>query len=48
MRGPLEIPPYYAALIVCALTLIGLVYAEGWTWPLEAAAVIIPVSLLFG
>ena len=48
MRGPLEIPPYYAALIVCALTLIGLVYAEGRTWPLRAATVMIPLSLLVG
>ena len=43
-----RIQPRHAMLIVCALVLCGLVYAEGWTWPLEAAAVIIPVSLLFG
>jgi len=43
-----RIQPRYAVLIVCALALCGLVYAEGWTWPLEAAAVTIPMSLLFG
>jgi hypothetical protein len=43
-----RIQPRHAMLIVCALVLCGLVYAEGWTRPLEAAAVIIPVSLLFG
>jgi hypothetical protein len=35
-----EIPPYYAALIVCTVTLLALVYAEGWIWPLKAAACI--------
>jgi hypothetical protein len=25
-----------------------LVFAEGWTWPLKAAACMIPVSLLIG
>jgi hypothetical protein len=25
-----------------------LVYVEGWIWPLKAAAVIMPVSLLIG
>jgi hypothetical protein len=28
--------------------LAGLVYAEGWIWPLKAAAVILPVSFLVG
>jgi hypothetical protein len=35
-------------LVVCALALVALVCAEGWTWPLKAAAVMIPVSLLVG
>jgi hypothetical protein len=35
-----------AALLVCILALAALVYAEGWIWPLKAAAVMIPVSLL--
>jgi len=35
-----------ATLIVCAGALAVLVYAEGWIWPLKAAAVMIPVSLL--
>ena len=48
MRTPIEIPPYYAALIVCTVTLDALVYAEGWIWPLKAAACMIPVSLLIG
>jgi hypothetical protein len=48
MRSPIEIPAYYAALIVCAVTLLVLVHAEGWIWPLKAAACMIPVSLLIG
>jgi hypothetical protein len=45
---PIEIPPFYAALIVCTVALLALVYAEGWIWPLKAAACMIPVSLLIG
>ncbi len=30
------------------LPLVALVYSEGWTWPLKAAAVMIPISLLIG
>lgn len=48
MRYPVAIPPRLAILLVCAATLIGLVYAEGWTWPLRVAAVMIPVSYLIG
>jgi hypothetical protein len=48
MRNPIEIPPQHAVLVVCALTLLVLVYAEGWIWPLKAAACMIPVSLLLG
>jgi hypothetical protein len=48
MRYRYEIPARKAALIVCAVMLAGLVYAEGWIWPLKAAAVILPVSLLVG
>jgi hypothetical protein len=48
MRNRIDIQPRHAALIVCTLALCGLVFAEGWTWPLEAAALMIPVSLLLG
>ena len=48
MRYRYEISPRKAALIICAAVLVSLVYAEGWTWPLKAAAVILPVSLLVG
>ncbi len=48
MRYRFEIPPHYVMLIVCAVALIGLVHAEGWIWPLKAAAVMIPVSFLVG
>jgi hypothetical protein len=48
MRRPLEIPPRTVLLLACAATLVGLVLAEGWTWPLKAAAVMIPVSYLIG
>jgi hypothetical protein len=30
MRRRIEISPYDAALIVCAVTLLALVHAEGW------------------
>jgi hypothetical protein len=48
MRYRFEIPPHYVMLIACAVALIGLVHAEGWIWPLKAAAVMIPVSFLVG
>jgi hypothetical protein len=48
MRRRIDISPYDAALIVCALTLLELVHAEGWIGPLKAAAVMIPVTLLIG
>ena len=48
MRYRVEIPLRHALLIACALALAGLVYAEGWTWPLKAAAVMIPVTFLIG
>ncbi|HUC69606.1 MAG TPA: hypothetical protein VMS01_00275 [Stellaceae bacterium] len=46
MRFRIGIPPRQALLLVCAALLAGLVYAEGWIWPLKAAAVMIPVSFL--
>ena len=46
MRRRFEIGPREATLVLCALLLAVLVYAEGWIWPLKAAAVMIPVSLL--
>jgi hypothetical protein len=47
-RNPLPIAARDAVLIVCAGALAALVYAEGWIWPLKAAAVMIPISLLIG
>jgi hypothetical protein len=44
----IEIRPRHAVLFICAAALIALVYAEGWIWPLKAAAVLIPVSFLAG
>jgi hypothetical protein len=46
MRNRIALPPRHTLLIVCAAVLAGLVYAEGWIWPLKAAAVMIPVSFL--
>jgi hypothetical protein len=46
MRYRFEIRSREAALVACSLALLALVYAEGWIWPLKAAAVMIPVSLL--
>ena len=46
MRRRFEIRTREMTLIVCTLALALLVYAEGWIWPLKAAAVLIPVSLM--
>ncbi|HEV2301075.1 MAG TPA: hypothetical protein VGR91_05840 [Stellaceae bacterium] len=48
MRRRIEIPPHELILVFCAASLLALVYAEGWIWPLKMAAVMIPVSLLVG
>jgi hypothetical protein len=48
MKRRMEIPPRNAVLMACAVALLGLVLAEGWIWPLKAAAVMIPVSFLIG
>jgi len=48
MRHRIEVRPRNVLLIACALALFGLVHAEGWVWPLKAAAVMIPVSFLVG
>jgi hypothetical protein len=48
MRRRIALPSRNAILILCALALIGLVFAEGWTWPLRVAAVMLPVSYLIG
>lgn len=47
-RWRIEIRPYHIVLVVCAAALVGLVHAEGWIWPLKAAALMIPVSILVG
>ncbi|HLY45799.1 MAG TPA: hypothetical protein VKQ73_09485 [Stellaceae bacterium] len=46
MRYRFQINPREAALLACSVALATLVYVEGWIWPLKAAAVMIPVSLL--
>jgi hypothetical protein len=48
MRNRFEIGLHELALVACAATLATLVYAEGWIWPLKAAAVMIPLTLLIG
>ena len=47
MRHKIEITVRDVLLTLCAAALVGLVYAEGWIWPLKAVAVMIPVSFLF-
>lgn len=47
-RRRIEIGPYLLVLIICTAGLVGLVHSEGWIWPLKAAAVMIPVSVLIG
>jgi hypothetical protein len=46
MRNRFEIRLHEVLLVVCSAALVALVYAEGWSWALKAAAVMIPVSLL--
>ncbi len=46
MRRRFELTVYKTTLILCTALLAALVYGEGWIWPLKAAAVMIPVSLL--
>ena len=48
MRNRFDMSPRDAVLVLCTLVLLALVYAEGWIWPLKAAACMIPVSLLVG
>jgi hypothetical protein len=48
MRYRNWMPLRHAVLIACVMVLAGLVHAEGWIWPLKAAAVMIPVSFLVG
>jgi hypothetical protein len=48
MRNRFKIGLYELSLAGCAVALAALVYAEGWIWPLKAAAVMIPMTLLIG
>jgi len=48
MRHRFEITLRETALILCTAVLAVLVYSEGWIWPLKAAALMIPISLLIG
>ncbi len=46
MKHRVEIHAFEAALVLCAAALVALVYIEGWIWPLKAAAVVLPITLL--
>jgi hypothetical protein len=46
MRYRFEITLRETTLVLCTAALAALVYSEGWIWPLKAAALMIPVSLL--
>lgn len=46
MRKRYDIRLHELLLVACSAALVALVYTEGWSWPLKAAAVMIPVSLL--
>ncbi len=35
-------------LLACVAAIGVLVYAEGWTWPLKAAAMVLPIAVLVG
>ena len=38
--------PRLALLVICAVVLTVLIAYEGWTWPLETAAFLMPIALL--
>jgi len=46
MHHRFRIGRHEVALAVCTVLLAALVYGEGWIWPLKAAALMIPLSLL--
>ena len=46
MRFRFDMRLHETMLVLCSVALAALVYSEGWIWPLKAAAVMIPVSLL--
>ena len=46
MHRRFEISSKLVVLIGCIAVLAVLVHAEGWIWPLKAAAILIPVSFL--
>ena len=48
MHRRFQVGSFEVALVACVVLLGVLVYDEGWIWPLKAAAVMIPVSLLIG
>lgn len=48
MRFRRRFPARHAALLGCAFAVAALVSVEGWIWPLKAAAIMIPVSLIVG
>ena len=48
MRKGFQFGPHEVALAACLAALAMPVYAEGWIWPLKAAAIMIPVTLLIG
>jgi hypothetical protein len=48
MRHRIKLPPRQSLLLACGAAVAALVYVEGWIWPLKAAAIMIPVSLIVG
>jgi hypothetical protein len=48
MRFHIHIGWHHVAILLCAVAIGALVHAEGWIWPLKAAAFLLPVSLLAG
>jgi hypothetical protein len=42
----MHVPFGHAVLIACAALLAALVWVGGWTWPLKAAAVMIPLAAI--
>lgn len=46
MRRRFKVPVEHVVLIACTASLAALVWTAGWTWPLRAAAVMIPITAL--
>jgi hypothetical protein len=48
MRYRFRLRPQHLVVLACVAAIVVLVYSEGWTWPLKAAAMVLPIAVLVG